>query len=243
MAALKDKGENIFTRINTRKLRERAFSKLSSEASRASVKIKGGDTYKLQMQGRNGKQVLAELRSPDEEFEDQGMQNVIFSFDIGPEKFFMQTSAEITSARFIKIQTTSELFKLQRRRNFRVELPRNYEPQIYIDSIEGATVDHDFIVNDLSLGGLSFDIPMDSPLAVEIGDYITGRFRMEEGALVFPFKANIKHIMNIGSMGSGIKRAGIEFVPLDTATENQMLEVLMRIQKDVIGMLASSDDE
>lgn len=238
MSGDKNLSENIFTRINTRKLRERAYKKLLDSRNPATVKVKGGGVYKVDIFERTGKQFSGDIFGADSRFKENGVHNVVLSFDLGPEKFFMQTTADILDANSIKISTLSELFKLQRRKNFRVEIPFNYEGSVFIQTLGDRQVKHDFVVSDLSLGGLSFEIPMDSPVTAEKNDKITGSFQMKEDLLTFDFQAEIRYIAKIGSMGSGIRKVGIEFIPLDTTLENTMLELLIKIQKETVGMLA-----
>ncbi|MEC9281922.1 MAG: PilZ domain-containing protein [Bdellovibrionota bacterium] len=224
-----DKGQNIFTRINTKKLRERAFELLTSKFCVATIRVKNGDSFKVKVVSRTGKQISAE--TTEGLFDQQGFVNVIFSFDIGPEKYFMQTSANITSDRYIDVSILSDLFKLQRRQNFRVDLTDNYSSILKIFKLNQIEVDHDFTIKDLSLGGLSFDMDLESPLDISQDQMIVGKVIIPEKDLHIPVHAIVRYVNRVGSMGSGIRRAGIEFHPLDTQIENQMLEVLIEAQK------------
>lgn len=228
-----DKGQNIFTRINTKKLRERAFELLTSKFGAATVRVKNGDSYKVQIVSRTGKQISAE--TTEGLFDLQGFVNIIFSFDIGPEKYFMQTSANITSEKYIDISTLSDLFKLQRRQNFRVDLVDNYSSILKIFKVNQVAVDHDFKIKDLSLGGLSFDMDLESPLDISQEQMIIGKVIIPEKKLHIPISAVVRYVNRIGSMGSGIRRAGLEFDPLDAQIENQMLEVLIEAQRKTLG--------
>lgn len=238
MSESKNHSENIFTRINTRKLRERAYKKLIESRNPATVKVKGGGSYKVDIFERTGKQFSADIYGVDSRFKENGVQNIVLSFDLGPEKFFMQTTADFLDAKSLQISTLSELFKLQRRKNFRVEIPNSYGGFVFVKVIEETKVKHDFSISDVSLGGLSFEIPMDAPVAIEKGNTLNASFRLEEDALTFDFQAEVKYIAQIGSMGSGIKKVGVEFTPLSTDIENNMLEILLRIQKETVGMLS-----
>lgn len=231
--------QNIFTRINTRKLKERAFTKLLESRNAATVKVKGGNSYQVDVYERSGKQFSGEIFGADATFVESGVVNIVFSFNIGPEKFFMQTTAEIEDSKNIKISGLSELFKLQRRQNFRVEIPGTYSPSIYIETLEETQIKHNYSVLDLSLGGLAFEIPMDSPLAIEQGNILHGQFHMEDFPLKFSFRSEVRYITYVGSRGSGVRKVGIEFSPLETELENNMLEILIQIQKETIGMLTT----
>lgn len=226
-------GENIFTRINTRRLRERAFEHLAQNFSEATVRIKGGGSYRVKVLARTGRQISAE--SLQAKFAEHGLVQVIFSFDVGPEKYFMQSSANITSEKFLDISLMSDLFKLQRRQNFRVDLRDNYESQVKLEAVDEQTCAATLATNDLSLGGLSFDLEDSLGIAIEKSQLLKAHFHMPEKDLQFPFQARVCYVQKLGSMGSGIQRIGVEFEPLDSKIENQMLEVLIEIQRQGIG--------
>ena len=136
---------------------------------------------------------------------------------------------------FNGLKSLSDLFKLQRRQNFRVDLVDNYSSILKIFKVNQVEVDHDFKIKDLSLGGLSFDMDLESPLDISQEQMIIGKVIIPEKKLHIPISAVVRYVNRIGSMGSGIRRAGLEFDPLDAQIENQMLEVLIEAQRKTLG--------
>jgi hypothetical protein len=151
------------------------------------------------------------------------------SFEIQKDKYFFKTSLT-TFSDGTSILIPTDIFKLQRRNNFRVAVPNGVFYSAEILWVNGQYWDKKIDVVDMSLGGCQIHFEQNN-LVVQSGDEIQLRIKMldlEEESIT----GQIKHVVNLTK--SGKTQLGIEFKnPVgDLLTDLQSLLIhLDRIQR------------
>jgi c-di-GMP-binding flagellar brake protein YcgR len=223
-----EQNQSFFQKVGTRKERERAFILLTQSKS----------TFECQMPG---KQIITMI--PDF-IQDSFMmviskeeiplnQEVIVTFSIGQEKYFMKTTFTTHDfERHYKMNLEPALFKLQRRNSFRVQIPTEYLAKVYLHHVDGKVVTQKFPLFDLSGGGFSFEIPSNNPFQVLKDQKIEGDIEIG-GKFKKKFNAVIRHVIKVGSQGSGLSKIGTEFYKISPPEQQEIVNTVMEIHRDM----------
>jgi hypothetical protein len=223
-----EQNQSFFQKVGTRKERERAFILLTQ--SKAS--------FECQMPG---KQIVS--ITPDY-IKDSYMlvisqsdiplnQEVIVTFSIGQEKYFMKTVfTPHDFQRHYKMNLEPALFKLQRRNSFRVQIPTEYQAKVYLHHVDGKVASQKFPLFDLSGGGFSFEIPSNNPFQVLKGQELEGDIEIG-GRFKRKFNAVIRHVIKVGSQGSGLSKIGTEFSKISATDQQEIVNTVMDIHRDM----------
>ncbi|MFK8138291.1 MAG: flagellar brake protein [Bdellovibrionales bacterium] len=229
-----NRGENIFTRINTKKLRTRAFNLAVESKVWAMLKI-GGELRKCKCLDRTGAEIYVR---PTQNLTVKNGTKCVLMFNVGVEKYFLNSEIRSCADGDFALSLDVPLFKLQRRSNFRVEPPDSWNCSVTLLKRNNESLDETFRVNDISAGGLSFMTDMNHPLKAIQNDQVEGFFNFE-GKLKAHFEGKIKNSLSMGSRGSGVFRIGIEFDSLDDKIIIQLTEILMEIQRILLAESSS----
>jgi hypothetical protein len=151
------------------------------------------------------------------------------SFEIEKDKYFFKTSLT-TFPDGSSILVPTDVFKLQRRNNFRVNVPKGVFYTAEILWVSGQYWDKKVEVIDMSLGGCQIHFEQNN-LVIQNGDEIQLRIKMldlDEERIT----GQIKHVVSLNKLGK--TQLGIEFKnPVgDLLTDLQSLLIhLDRIQR------------
>lgn len=220
--------QSFFQKVGTRKERERAFILLTQSKA----------TFECQLPGKRIVAVLPDsIKDSHMIVVTQGQipldQEVIVTFQVGQEKYFMKTTFHHHdySGHYL-MNLEPALFKLQRRNSFRVQIPGEYMAKVNLTLVDDKKVSQKFSLFDLSGGGFSFEIPSNNQFQiikdqnVECDIEIGGRFKKK-------FTAVIRHVIQVGSQGSGLKKIGAEFTNLSPSEQQEVVTTVMDIHRDM----------
>jgi c-di-GMP-binding flagellar brake protein YcgR len=223
-----DQSQSFFQKVGTRKERERAFILLTQSKA----------TFECQMPGKNIIKIVPDFIQDSFMMvitnEDIPMnQEVIVTFQIGQEKYFMKTTFKPHKfERHFMMSIEPALFKLQRRNSFRIQIPIEYMARIYIHTVDGKTSSQKFPLFDLSGGGLSFEIPSNIPFHLQKDQNIEGELEVG-GRFKKRFAAVVRHVAKVGSQGSGLSKIGTEFTRIGAIDQQEIVNTVMDIHRDM----------
>ncbi len=223
-----EQSQSFFQKVGTRKERERAFILLTQ----SKVKFEG------QLPGKKIIAIVAkEIIDSHMIVVTQGQvplnQEVIVTFQVGPEKYFMKTVfVHHDFGGHYKMNLEPALFKLQRRNSFRVQIPGEYLAKVSLSQVDDKTVKQKFPLFDLSGGGFSFEIPPNSQFQLSGGQQLEGEIEIG-GKFKKKFTAMTRHVIQVGSQGSGLKKIGVEFSQLSPSEQQDIVNTVMEIHRDM----------
>lgn len=223
-----EQNQSFFQKVGTRKERERAFILLSQS------KVK----FEAQLPGKKIITIVAhEILDSSLIVVTQGHvplnEEVIVTFQVGQEKYFMKTVFEHHDFNgYFKMNLEPALFKLQRRNSFRVQIPAEYLAKVNLSMVDDKKVVQKFPLFDLSGGGFSFEIPSNSQFKITAGQQVEGEIEIG-GKFKKKFTAAIRHVIQVGSQGSGLKKIGSEFTQLSPSEQTEIVNVVMEIHRDM----------
>lgn len=159
-------------------------------------------------------------------------EEALLNFSLDDDRYFM-ASAFILEKNRIGIRCDQDLFILQRRNNFRVELPESYSSMFNILSINEKAAFIEMKVEDFSAGGMRMFETRD-PITVKEGDVIKGTLKM--GARTpMQMEAEVKHISSKEIKGAAKVVLGVEFLKVDKMMEGRLMTMVASLQQDVAG--------
>lgn len=220
--------QSFFQKVGTRKERERAFILLTQSKAKFECQLPGKKIVNI---------VPDHIADSHMVVVTQGQipinQQVIVTFQVGQEKYFMKTLFEYHDfSSHYKMNLEPALFKLQRRNSFRVQIPSEYLARVNLMSVGDKKVSQKFTMFDLSGGGFAFEIPPNNQFPIERGQEIEGEFDIG-GKFKKRFSAIVRHIVVVGSQGSGLKKIGAEFSQLSPSEQQEIINTVMEIHRDM----------
>lgn len=225
---MKQLEQTFFTKVNTRRERERAFNLIANSKAIIEAQI----NKKIYMfKSDHLKDATLVIYSDSNSIDTP--QNAVVSFNIGSEKYFMKTViSKHDFKNYYTLNIGEPLFKLQRRGNFRIQIPIDYHSKIKILKINDSTLLKTYTLSDLSSGGFSIEVKPSIDFDLKKGDLINGE--IEIGG---KFKKNIygvvKHVAKIGSQGSGLSKCGFEFQNISNVDQQQIINLVMDLYRDI----------
>jgi len=224
-----EQAQNFFSKVSTRKERERAFVLLTETNTRIECQFEDKIIVDLIPEKLKDSFMVVTASAKNLKVN----QPVILTFNIGQEKYFMKTSLEahdLSNNYLVNLEPA--LFKLQRRNSFRVQIPQGYSAKVTINQINQQKVLKKFPLYDLSGGGFAFEIPPENNLEIESQNLIQGDIEVG-GKFKKSFTAIIRHCVRVGSAGSGLKKIGAEFTNLSPNEQQEFINVVMEIHRDM----------
>lgn len=223
---------DIFSKVNAEE-QLRLFKDLATVRGEVVCKGDNDDIYRLIVERAMGKQELHcsvpfGLHKPAKEKE------LLGNFFLGGERYFFKTPVRIDQD-IVVLRMDTELFHLQRRQNYRIRIPENYEAHFLITSYNKSPVKLSGRISDLSSGGCRLTLTASTP-TLEAGDRIDGhivigkREPLEIEATVRHHKAE-KH-------GATIRQIfGLEFKSLSPQIEGKLFAVTMDLHREFFSRL------
>lgn len=147
-------------------------------------------------------------------------------FFLGGEKYYFQ-SIERNHNNKIIVPLPSELYHLQRRQNYRVRIPDNYNAYYNIVILNDQPLNIIGRLGDLSSQGCRIVCQDRSPL-LSLNDKVTGHVIVGKRS---PIEINgiVRHIKTVNN----IQTCGVEFSSLGPIVENKLFMMTMEIHKEV----------
>ncbi len=229
---MSEKQEDIFSKIDTEKARKRIYQYLTELDIEIQIQLK--ETI---VKVRSFKELDGNLVIFRNLIEMGQKEDVIVSFTIEPDRYFLHSSIHQKDMNAI-LYLTDALYKLQRRKNFRMSIPAKWEGVARFINFVPDQFSSEYILNDLSTGGFSVLIPFSVSQTVKLqtGMKINGHLYIE-GRLDFHFKAILRHSRQVGTKLNPQMRLGLEFDNLPTGDENTIQSLLMQVHREVFAKL------
>jgi len=157
-------------------------------------------------------------------------ERVTISFEVDRRKYFFKTSLS-SKGDDISIKVPAEVFKLQRRNNFRVVIPDGVKYTAEIKTINGKRASEKFEMRDISLGGcqIVFNKPK---LMVNKNDEVQFNLQMldVENELI---TCQVKHLLSFA--GESKLQAGLEFVNPDSDFLTDLQSLMIHLDRILRG--------
>lgn len=221
--------QTFFSKVSTRKERERAFTLMADSKSYLECQLPNKKLLDFKADHLKDSYMVvfckdAEISVPC---------NVIVTFSIGAEKYFMKTTLNKHDLQsHFTMDLTPTLFKLQRRNSFRVQIPPGYHAKIKVLQVNDKDISRVFMMSDLSGGGFSFEMTPDNDFNLEKNQIVKAEIEIG-GKFKKVVKAEIKHIAKIGSQGSGLQKVGLEFTEIAPKSQEEIVKLVMDLHRDM----------
>jgi hypothetical protein len=214
----------IFTLVSIRSDREKIFARLIDGKLPFSFQA-GNKLYKGRVFDREGTRLIFDCPEGPKL---TSSSEVVASFSFPPEMYFMRTVAAPKGEHFA-LEIGKDLYKLQRRDNFRLTIPSNYRARFELQLIGSEPAKGTYNVIDLSGGGLSFEM-LFAPDRMSAGSQVTGQLKVLDD-FSRPVVGTVRHVRPFGSMGSGVFRVGVQFDGLSNSDRDEIIALVMKIHR------------
>lgn len=218
--------DDLFSKIEDKQQIDRIFEEITKASAEISIQLQDNSSLQIKSYKKFGSEIIVfrELNEQPPE------QEVIVSFNLSPEKYFLKSKL-VQKNKACHIEITEFLYKLQRRKNFRLPLPKLWEPKFECL----LPISKYFDVYDLSSGGFSIEYTP-SELSAIPDTKVEGVLRIKN-RLDLHLSALLKHSKEVGSKAYPRIRAGLEIVGLKQKDENQIMSILMEIHREIFSKL------
>lgn len=223
-------GQSFFSKVSTRKERERAFLLLVESKTSIDCQTYDKKIYSLKADHIKDSDLIVFCDSLSIQIETP----VILTFNIGQEKYFSKTSLKKHDFEsHFKINLDTDLFKLQRRNSFRVALPQGYNAKATITAIDSKKfTNKKFPLFDISGGGFSLEILPNKEFDIAQNQTVEGILEIG-GKFNKPFRATVRYAGKVGSQGSGLRKIGLEFTDMKPKDQEEIIKIVMDLHRDM----------
>lgn len=222
--------EELFSKIDNDVLREKIFDNIIKFNTEIHIQLKDNTMLSIKSFKRFADELILFRELPDQPQE----QDVIVTFNLSPEKYFLKTNL-VQKNKACHIKLTPYLYKLQRRKNFRLTLPKLWDPKFECLSQGTEKVAKTFTLYDLSSGGFSFEFAPGEFLPT-IGASLEGTIKVKN-RLELAITAAIRHSREVGTKAYPRFRIGLEIVGMTSQQEAQIMAVLMEVHREIFSKL------
>lgn len=175
-------------------------------------------------------QLRCKIKSKPTSLPDEGQ--LIVQIFVGGEKYYSHPKYQI-KLDSIYLDTTADLFHLQRREDFRLRFPQGYQAELEITSIKGAAFKARWPMMDISGGGCRAEIHPSG--AIQTNDSLEGRLIMP-GRDPFAVKGVAKHVAAYQDRPS-VSWAGIQFTEYPGLSKNNLVAIVLDLYRELFSKL------
>ncbi len=223
-------GDSFFQKVATRADRERVYNILVERKVEVVAVTESKSSHKYVPKYLSGHKMV--MSPPDKVTVPFPNGPVVVTFSIGVEKYFLKTQLEEGRGEDVSLDMQAELYKLQRRNSFRLNIPSGYQARIEITVRNEKPVKEKYELVDLSGGGFAFELPAGHEPQFKKDEILIGRL------VVGPeFKevvtCIVRHARMVGSRGSGLCRVGAEFQSIKAPVQNELIKLVMDLHRDM----------
>tara|TARA_B100001248_G_C27399124_1_gene468447 strand:+ start:4804 stop:5484 length:681 start_codon:yes stop_codon:yes gene_type:complete len=222
--------KELFAKIDSETLREKIYQGVIEVSPELQVQLQDNSLITVKSY-RRIKNDLVVFRQLDDQPESQ---NVILNFIFDNERYFLKTKLTQKDKNCF-IALSPLLYKLQRRKNFRLQLPQSWAPKFECKLQNIEKVAKNFLVLDLSSGGFSFEFNA-AEFQIEPGAELDGQLKIRN-KLDLHVKAKVRHYRDSGTKAFPKVRVGAEFIGLSTKEEQTIMAFLMEVHREVFSRL------
>lgn len=216
---------DIFTKISDTSEKANLFSSLSKTRGKLVAKTNNPEDELSELMAfdfHNG--ILSCQHRSGKKLKDQG--EIILQFLLGTDKYFMTCNYR-TRTDFVEIYTDTILYHLQRRQDYRLNIPMSFSAIFEIVSVNGTAKKHSYRIQDLSGGGCRVEIPVQSS-TFKVQDKLKGHlFLLDREPIVV--EGIIRHIRMDAPKKNWI--CGIQFMGLSSPQKNRIIALVMDLYR------------
>jgi len=153
-------------------------------------------------------------------------EEVVCTFDTKEDKYIFKTTLNASQGQ-ANLNVPAEIFRIQRRNDFRVDIPTEVKYTCKIRTVNKKTVNVDVTLEDLSLGGCKVTLPenvykMESNCQLEL----TLQMNQFESDELKAISRNVKLIEN-----QNVQRIGLQFLTPDADTLADLHALLVYLDR------------
>lgn len=154
--------------------------------------------------------------------------DVIASFSVGSDRYFMNTSLLDMSGGYYELDFARDIFHLQRRQSYRIRIPESHRSTYEIGRVNGQPKTITGAVFDVSSGGVRLVMPPNAaPLSAD--DEVEGVLNLGQKTAL-PFKGQIRHVK---TETTARQILGVEFRDLTPTQENRLFSITMELHREL----------
>ncbi len=213
------KEESDFEKITSEKEKENYWKAVIDSKIILLTQLSNGTTITLNPEELKLSQLYVSAKGlPDKD------ANILISFNALKDRLFAKTQLSRAADGRHFIDTFSELFRLQRRENFRITIPENAPLQAFINQLGEKNLKVKARVVDISLGGALIELP-ETEHVILTNDWIAGVISTEKEVGI-QFKGYIRHIRELPTLQK--RRVGVCFDKLVGNGLNELNKLVMK---------------
>lgn len=158
----------------------------------------------------------------------QNLEEYVGYFFLGGEKYYFQGKVEAHYGRY-SLSLPTELYRLQRRQNYRVKVPEGYQATFTISHVNGKPLNLPTTMADISSQGCRIDIDK-KIMMLNTGDKVVGMLKVGNRN-PFELSGAVRHA-KINELNKSLQNIGIEFTPLSSILENKLFSITLELHKE-----------
>jgi hypothetical protein len=162
-------------------------------------------------------------------------QEILGHFTVEPDRYFLRgliRPAEKGEGHVYELDAESEVFKLQRRKTFRVQLPASFPIYFRVRTHEGKSFDLDLKIADLSVGGMRIYSP-EFELPFKENSVLVGTLYPPSSRGI-DITATVKHIQSSIIDHRLLPQYGVEFLNPTQTLKNRMTSLTLDFQHKIV---------
>ncbi len=222
--------EELFSKIESEALRDKIYDDILRHNVEIQIQLMDNSVLSAKSFKKFNDEFILFRELPDQPVE----QDVIITFNLSPEKYFLKSKL-IQKDKTCVLKLTPYLYKLQRRKNFRLTLPKFWDPVFECLSQGTEAVGKSFFIYDLSSGGISFEYVPGEFDAI-IGAQMEGTLKVKN-RLELPVSLMVRHSREVGTKAYPKIRIGLEIVNMTKEQEAKVMAVLMEVHREIFSKL------
>lgn len=228
--------QDIFQRLANEDEKQKIFDSLALTRMELSAKTDEGEIVKMKAIRHIQSTLSCEFAETNiKEFAGE----VVLTFFTGGQKYFMKCPVRISKPGMCNFKTSSPLYILQRRDNFRVKVPSSYSTVIHYTDELGYHKEVSAEMFDISAGGcrlvhhqqmpnFSVDQKVDLELLIGKRDPIS-------------VKAQIRHKQEAEVDRKKVQVFGLEFVQMTPQFEAKLLAIVIDLHRELFSLWSTRD--
>jgi PilZ domain-containing protein len=223
---------DIFSKVATEE-RMRLFKDLANARGEVICKGDSDEIYRLTVERITPKFELQcsipfGFPSPKNE------KKILGNFFLGGERYFFKTPVKV-DAEVVFLRMDSDLFHLQRRQNYRIKIPENYQATLLISTLNKAPVKLSGQLYDLSSSGCRVRLTASTPM-LEPGNIIEGHVVIGKRESL-EVEGTVRH--HKVEKGAALTKQvfGVEFKPLSSLLEGRLFAITMDLHREFFSRL------
>jgi hypothetical protein len=221
-------GENIFVKIRQDD-KFQIFNDLTSQRGMISAKLLNPESLLYELQCQSISNTALFVKAPIELFKFFGERQLITQFSIGGEKYLAQMKYS-TSGESLSLSLEGDLFRLQRREDFRLKFPPSFKAKFEIKTHNSKSANFSTQILDMSAGGCRLIIKTDLNTFTK-NDKAEGKLLLQDRE-PYELKLEIMHIMK-DSIDEKQVQLGCKFFDQNAKEKNRLSTLVMDVYREI----------